>query len=339
MNPADAVPFGRTGLTVTPLGFGAAPIGNFQRPIAEPEVQQMVDAAWDAGLRTFDTAPLYGHGLSELRLGHALRARGRDDYVLSTKVGYLLRRPASGAANTRPWVDVPPFERVYDYSFDGTLRSIEVSLQRLCTDRIDIAFIHDVDVVNHGREHWAHHFETAMDGATRALQRLKAEGVVRAIGVGVNEWEVCEAALRRHDFDCFLLAGQYSLLTQPALDSFLPLAVERGAAVMLGAGFHGGILATGAVPGAKYDYAPAPPAVLEKVRRIEAVCARHAVPLKAAALQFLVAHPAIPTVIPGTRTAAQLKENVAAFAHPIPMDFWAELKHEGLLPSEAPTPG
>jgi D-threo-aldose 1-dehydrogenase len=338
MDPAATVPFGRTGIPVTALGFGAAPIGNFLKAIAEAEVQAMVDAAWDAGLRYFDTAPLYGHGLSELRLGHALRGRPRDAYVLSTKVGYLLQRPPRGPASTRPWVDVPPFERVYDYGFDGTLRSIEDSLQRLGTDHIDIAFIHDVDVINHGAERQAAHFATAMDGAWRALLRLRDEGAVRAIGVGVNEWEVCEAALRAHDFDGFLLAGQYSLLQQGALDSFLPLCIDRGAAVVLGGGFHGGILATGAVPGAKYDYAPAPEAVMARVRRIEAVCARHGVSLKAAALQFLVAHPAIPTVIPGTRTEAQMHANLEAFTAPIPAELWAELKADGLLREDAPTP-
>lgn len=225
----------------------------------------------------------------------------------------------------------------FDYSYDGTMRAFEDSLQRLGLERMDMCFIHDIDVFTRGSEQ-PEVFEQAMDGAWRALERLRAEKVVKAIGVGVNEWQVCEQALLRRDFDCFLLAGRYTLLEQDALDSFLPLCQERGAAVVVGGGFNSGILATGAREGAKYNYAPAPREILEKVARIEAVCAAYNVPLAAAALQFVVAHPAVPSFMAGTRTIEQLEQNLAWFSHPIPTDFWADLKHKGLLRDDAPVP-
>lgn len=320
------------------MGYGAAPIGNIFRPISETEAAAMIDAAWDAGVRYFDTAPMYGHGLSEARLGAALRWRPRDDYVLSTKVGRVLTAKRRQDIEFAPWVDGLPFAMRFDYSYDGTMRSIEDSLQRTGLERFDIAFIHDCDGFTHGPERQPGRFREAMDGAWRALDRLRAEGTVRAIGVGVNEWEVCLAALRERDFDCFLLAGRYTLLEQDALDEFLPLCEARDAAVVLGGGYNSGILATGAVSGAKYNYGPAPEPILEKTRRIEAVCARHGIPLKAAALQFVLAHPAIPTNVPGTRTVAQMAENLAIFRTEIPAAFWQELRHQGLIRQDAPLP-
>lgn len=328
---------GRTALDVTLMGFGAAPIGNFLRTIAEAESEAMIHAAWQAGIRYFDTAPMYGHGLSEARIGHGLRWYPRKDFVLSTKVGRLLKAKPRSQIDFRPWVDALPFEVIFDYSYDGTLRSIEDSLQRLGLESIDIAFIHDCDTFTHG-DRQPEVFRQAMDGAGRALIRLRDEGVVKAIGLGVNEWEVCLAALRQQDFDCFLLAGRYTLLEQEALNEFLPLCQQRNAAVVLGAGYNSGILATGAVPGAKYNYAPAPPAIMEKVRRIEAVCKRHAVPLKAAALQFVLGHPCIVTNVLGTRTVAQLEDNIAQFKTMIPIAFWEALKQEGLVREDAPLP-
>ena len=338
MDPATKRRFGRAPLEVTAMGYGAAPIGNIFRPVAEEEAAAMIRAAWDAGVRYFDTAPMYGHGLSEARLGAALRWYPRDEYVLSSKVGRVLTAAPRHEIDFTPWVDGLPFKMRFDYSYDGALRSIEDSLQRLGLDRIDIAFIHDCDVFTHGPERQPGRFAEAMDGAWRALDRLRSEGVLKAIGVGVNEWQVCLEALRRRDFDCFLLAGRYTLLEQEALDEFLPLCEARGAAVVLGGGFNSGILATGAVPGAKYNYGPAPEPILERTRRIEAVCRRHGVPLKAVALQFVLAHPAVPTNIPGTRTVAQIEENLATFRTDVPADFWAELKREGLIRQDAPVP-
>jgi len=337
MNPSQKRRLGRVDLEVTAFAFGAAPIGNIFRPITEQESDAMVQHAWDAGVRFYDTAPMYGHGLSELRTGHSLRWKRRDDFVLASKVGRVLKPARRDTIDFAPWVDGAPFTMHFDYSYDGTMRSFEDSLQRLGLERMDVCFIHDIDVFTRGAEQPAV-FEQAMDGCWRALERLRSEGLVKAIGVGVNEWQVCHEALKRRDFDCFLLAGRYTLLEQDALDEFLPLCQKRGAAVVVGGGFNSGILATGARPGAKYNYAPAPQPILDKVARIEAVCTAHGVPLPAAALQFVVAHPAIPSFIAGTRTVEQLRQNLAWFSHPIPADFWADLKRLGLLREDAPVP-
>lgn len=337
MRAGTRVPFGRTGLEVTAMSFGAAPIGNFLKPIGEEVAKAMVDAAWEGGIRTFDTSPLYGHGLSELRLGAALRWRRRDDYVLSTKVGRLLEPAKRETIDFAPWVDAGAFRLRFDYSHDGAMRSVEDSLQRLGLERIDIALVHDCDRFNFGEEQ-PEVFEQAMNGAAKALLRLRDEGVVKAVGLGVNEWEVCHVGLLRHDFDAFLLAGRYTLLEQEALDPFLALCVERGAGVIVGGGFNSGILATGAVPGAKYNYSPAPEDVMARVGKIEAVCAEFHVPLPAAALQFVTAHPAVPTFCAGTRTVQQLEQNVKWLEAPISDDFWRALKDRGLLREDAPVP-
>ena len=338
MDPAKKRRFGRVDLDVTLMGYGAAPIGNIFRPVAEEEAAAMIHAAWNAGVRCFDTAPMYGHGLSEARLGAGLRWYPRHEYVVSSKVGRLLAAAPRKEIEFAPWVDGLPFRMRFDYSYDGAMRSIEDSLQRLGLEHIDIAFIHDCDVFTHGPQHQPGRFREAMDGAWRALDRLRSEGVLKAIGVGVNEWQVCLEALQQRDFDCFLLAGRYTLLEQEALDEFLPLCEARGAAVVLGGGYNSGILATGAVPGAKYNYGPAPEPIMERTRRIEAVCARHGVPLKAVALQFVLAHPAIPTNVPGARTVAQMEENLAVFRTEVPAAVWDELKREGLIRQDAPVP-
>jgi len=337
MHPGEKRKFGRTDLEVTAFGFGTAPLGNIFREVDEETSQAMFTHAWEAGERFFDSAPTYGHGLSELRTGHALRWEKRDDFVLASKVGRLLRPAKRETIDFAPWVNAAPFTLHFDYSYDGTMRAFEDSLQRLGLERMDMCFIHDIDVFTRGGEQ-PEVFEQAMEGAWRALEKLRSEKLVKAIGVGVNEWEVCHEALKRHDFDCFLLAGRYTLLEQEALDAFLPLCEARGVAVVVGGGFNSGILATGAKDGAKYNYAPAPRDILEKVAKIEAVCAEHGVPLAAAALQFVVAHPAVPSFMAGTRTVEQLEQNLAWFAHPIPAAFWADLKHKGLLREDAPVP-
>lgn len=337
MTPSDTRKFGRTDLEVTSFAFGTAPVGNIFREIDDQTSRAMFDHAWDAGVRYFDTAPMYGHGLSELRTSEALRWRNRDDYVLSSKVGRLLRPARRDSIDFAPWVNAAPFEMEFDYSYDGTMRSFEDSLQRLALEHIDILFIHDIDVYTRGAEQ-PEVFRQAMDGCYKALARLRDEKVVKAIGVGVNEWQVCHEALKQRDFDCFLLAGRYTLLEQDALDEFLPLCEARGAAVVVGGGFNSGILATGAKPGAKYNYAPAPAEIMDRVAKIEAVCAEYGVPLAAAALQFVVAHPAVPAFCAGTRTAQQLDQNLAWFQHPIPAEFWAALKAKGLLREDAPVP-
>lgn len=337
MQPTDRNPLARTGLDVTRFAFGTAPVGNIFREIGEETSAAMFDRAWDAGVRYFDTAPMYGHGLSELRTGHALRWRNRDDYVLSSKVGRRLHPAPRGSIDFAPWVNAAPFRMEFDYSYDGTMRGFEDSLQRLALERIDILFIHDIDVYTRGDEQ-PEVFRQAMDGCYKALERLRDEKVVSAIGVGVNEWQVCHEALKQRDFDCFLLAGRYTLLEQEALDEFLPLCEQRGASVVVGGGFNSGILATGAKPGAKYNYAPAPAEILQRVARIETVCAEYGVALAAAALQFVVAHPAVASFCAGTRTVAQLDQNLDWMRQPIPPAFWASLKQQGLLREDAPTP-
>ncbi len=337
MNSHHKNKFGRVDLQVSAFGFGTAPIGNIFREIDEATSDGMIQHAWDAGISYYDTAPMYGHGLSELRTGYSLRWKNRDDFVLSSKVGRILKPARKQDINYEPWTNAGRFTMHFDYSYDGTMRSFEDSLQRLNLERMDICFIHDIDVFTRGDEQ-PEAFAEAMDGAWKALSSLRDQGVVKAIGVGVNEWEVCQAALEQRDFDCFLLAGRYTLLEQDSLNTFLPMCEERGAAVVVGGGFNSGILATGAVDGAKYNYAPAPADIMERVRKIEAVCRDHEVPLAAAALQFVVAHPAVPTFMAGTRTVAQLEQNLSWFAHPIPSEFWAELKRQGLLRDDAPTP-
>jgi D-threo-aldose 1-dehydrogenase len=318
------------------VGFGGAPLGNLFAAIPEADAVGTVTTAYDAGIRYFDTAPLYGRGLSERRIGRALRGRPRESFRISTKVGRLLR-PTEGRPTDRAYVDLPALEVEYDYSEDGALRSLEASLERLGLDRVDTLFIHDIDRWTHGDAQPAR-FRQAMAGAYRALRRLRDEGVVSAIGVGVNEWEVCQQAAEAGDFDGFLLAGRYTLLEQEALRSFLPLCERRGLFVVIGGPFNSGILATGAVGDPRYNYRPAPPEILARVARIEAVCRRHEVPLAAAALQFPLAHPAVKSVIPGARSADEVRQNLALLRVPIPPSLWQDLSAAGLLHPDAPTP-
>lgn len=330
--------FGRSGLKVTDMGFGSAPIGNFLKPISEEESAAMINRAWDAGMRYFDTAPYYGHGLAEARLGHNLRWRPRHEFVLSSKVGRILKPDLRRSINFKPWVDGLPFHSVYDYSYDGCMRSFEDSLQRLGLEYIDVLFIHDADVFTHGPELQKVYFKQAMEGCYKALVSLRDQKLVKAIGYGVNNVEVMLDFQRQGDFDAMLLAGRYTLLEQDSLNELLPLCLKDKTAVVIGGGFNGGILATGAVPGAKWNYAPAPEAMMQKTAAIEKVCAKYKVPLPAAALQFLIAHPAVATHVPGTRNVAQMNQNIALMSHPIPGAFWLELKAQGLIRQDAPTP-
>ncbi|RZF24349.1 aldo/keto reductase [Paraburkholderia sp. UYCP14C] len=336
MNPVAKQKWPRSGLETTVMGFGAAQLGNFFRPITEEDAAALIKSAWDAGVRYFDTAPSYGHGLSEARCGQGLRWYPRDQLVLSTKVGRLLKPRKRAEIDFAPWVDGLPFEWHFDYSYDGTMRSIEDSLQRMGLAHIDIALIHEVDVYTHGSRQ-PDIFEAAMSGAAKALLRLRDEGVVKSIGVGVNECEAAREAIERVDFDCLLLAGRYTLIEQDALDTLLPMCEQWQVSVIVGGGYNSGILATGAVAGAKYNYAPAPEPILDRVRRIEQVCREFNVPLKSASLQFVVGHPAIPTIIPGVRSLAQLDENLRTFKADIPPEFWVELRRRELIRPDAPT--
>ncbi len=326
---------GRSGIELTTLGFGSTGLGNLYKAQSEDGATATVAEASAAGIRYFDTAPLYGFGLAELRVGAALRQLGREG-VLSTKAGWRLHRRGADDGPGSPadslFERAGPFVPRIDYSYDGILRSFEDSLQRLGTDRIDILLLHDCDRRNHGEDGYRQRFREAMAGAHKALVSLRDQGVVRAIGAGLNDWQACQDFAEAGDFDCFLLAGRYSLLDQSAAASLLPLCLRKGIGIILGGPYNSGILATGAVDGAMYDYAPASEAILARVRRIEAVCARNRVPLRAAALQFPLSHPAVTTVIPGARDAAEVAENVKLFTRPIPGELWEELCAEGLLP-------
>ena len=321
MNPTAGVGLGRSGLTVTRLGLGCAPIGGLYERVSDTDARAVVDRAWERGVRLFDTAPLYGSGLSERRVGLALQGRRRDELVLSTKVGRLLR--AGGKADVQ-FEGAPTLEPIFDFSYDGVLRSLDESLERLGLDRVDLVHIHDPD----------DHFEEARVGAYPALERLRDEGVVRAIGVGMNQSELLARFARETDVDCLLVAGRYTLLDTRALAELLPLCLERGIAVIAGGVFNSGVLAGGV----RYDYTPAPPEVLARVRRLADVCGRWDVPLSAAAVQFPLGHPAIVCVLVGCRSAAELDEDVALFELDLPAGLWEELRAEDLLPAEAPVP-
>jgi D-threo-aldose 1-dehydrogenase len=340
MKVSDRRALGGSGLEVTILGFGGVPLGNLYRVCSDAEAHATVRAVYDAGIRLIDTAPLYGFGMSEHRIGAAMREVPRDTFVLSTKIGRVLRAAEEpDKLDGRNFVKVAPYQPRFDYSYDGVMRSFEDSLQRLATHRIDILLIHDCDVWTHGSEEaYRARFKEVMDSGYKALAELRAAGTVKAIGVGVNEVQVCLDFARAADFDCFLLAGRYTLLEQGALDELLPLCTQRNISLIIGGPYNSGILATGAVPGATYNYKPAPPEVLDKVRRIEAACARHGVPLARAALQFPLGHPQVAAMIPGARSPAEAQQNVATFAAAVPADLWAELKHEGLLREDAPVP-
>lgn len=331
---------GNGGLTFTELGFGTAPLGNLYRAISDDDAHAILSLAWDSGVRYFDTAPLYGLGLSETRLNRFLRGKPRDEYVLSTKVGRLLS-PAT--AQTRDgigkWFDVPNRKEVYDYTYDGVMRSLEFSLERLGVDRVDILYAHDLDVFNHKTQNALDEkLNELIAGGYKAMLSLRDQGVIRAFGAGVNEWQSCQWMAERGDFDLFLLAGRYTLLEQEALDSFLPLCTERGIGIVIGGPYNSGILATGPREGAYYNYDPAPPEILDRVARIQAVCERHGVRMLDAAFQFPLHHPAVVSVIPGGQGVDEMRSNLAASEAPIPTSLWADLKGEGLLRQDAPTP-
>ena len=329
---------GNGGLTFTGLGFGTAPLGNLYRAISEDEAQAILARAWEAGIRYFDTAPLYGLGLSETRLNHFLRDKPRDAYVLSTKVGRLLKACAPDARDGfGKWFEVPARQEVYDYGHDGVLRSVEFSLERLGVDRIDILYAHDLDVFNHGSQAVLDaRLSEFMAGGYKALLRLREEGVIRAFGAGVNEWQPCQWMAERGDFDLFLLAGRYTLLEQEALETFLPLCETRGIGIVIGGPYNSGILATGPKTGAFYNYDPAPQEILDRVMRIEQICNKHSVRLVDAALQFPSHHPTVVSVIPGGQGVHEMESNLQAAAARIPPALWSDLKAAGLMRNDAP---
>lgn len=328
---------GARGPVVSALGFGGAPLGDLYARLDDAVAVATVEAALDAGVTLVDTSPLYGRGLSEHRIGTVLRRRPRDAVVISTKVGRVFGPAPEGVTRTEGYVGGLPFEGRFDYSYDGAMRSLEQSMLRLGVASIDIALVHDVDPWTHGDAARTRQDE-ALAGAMRALGDLRAQGIVRAIGIGVNDADVCERFAREADLDCVLLAGRYSLLEQPALDRFLPLARARGIGVMLGGVFNSGILATGAVPGARYNYREAPVDVRTRVAAIERVCAAHGVALPHAAVAFVLGHAAVSSVVLGAVSPGEVLRNAAMFELPVPAALWRDLKAERLLRADAPAP-
>jgi D-threo-aldose 1-dehydrogenase len=313
-------------IDVTPLGLGCAPLGNLYQAISDETATETVEAAWADGIRYFDTAPHYGLGLSERRLGAALAGHPRDEYVLSTKVGRILEPNPAGASELDDQAfEVPAaYKRRWDFSRDGVLRSLEDSLERLGLDRIDIAYVHDPD----------DHFEEAVLGALPALVELRRQGVLKAIGVGMNQTPMLAEFIRKCDVDVIMVAGRYTLLDQPALDELLPLCQERGVSVIAAGVFNGGILAT-ATPGTKYDYSDAPAELITKASRIAEVCEQHGVELPDAAMALPAAHPAVASVVVGAHNAEQIRANVARSRVEVPAALWADLIAEGLLRPDA----
>jgi D-threo-aldose 1-dehydrogenase len=327
---------GKTSLRVTEIGFGAAPLGNLFAIVTEPDAQASLATSWDNGCRLFDTAPLYGYGLSERRVGDALREKPRDQYVLSTKVGRLLHPGSAGQGGT-DFHSPLPFHAEFDYSYDATMRSFEDSLQRLGLERIDVALIHDIGRDWHG-DRQPEMFRNAMNGSAKALAALKAAGQIGAIGVGLNEADVCEDALQAGDFDCFLLAGRYTLLEQGPLDRLFPACQKRNVSIIAGGAFNSGLLALQGRPDAAYSCGAVPPHMAKRAAALNEVSARHNVPLPAAALQFPLGHPVVASVIPGARNAAEVASHWQWARLKIPAALWDDLRDRGLLHPEAPVP-
>lgn len=328
-------------LAAHPLGLGGAPLGNLFRAVSDADARAVIERAWAAGLRCFDTAPHYGQGLSETRFGQALRAFPRHAFLLSSKVGRILDPVAAAPSTQHGYVDVPPFATRHDYTRAGFERSLADSRRRLQMERIDLVYVHDLDRDTHGTA-YDRHFDDLCASGLPALAAMKTAGAIGGYGIGVNSVDAALATLREADFDVLLLAGRYTLADSSALAELLPECMRRGVTVVLGGVFNSGILATGAAPGpgrvATFDYVPATPAVLARVAALETLCAHHDVPLPAAALQFAAAHPAIAITLAGARSVAELEAVLAWRECDIPAAFWRALRAEGLVDATAPLP-
>ena len=315
-------------LDVTSIGLGSAPLGGLFAPVSDADAEATVTRAWSLGVRFFDTAPLYGFGLAERRFGAFLRQQKRDSYVISTKVGRLLRAPDDGVAEDEHYKGTPRERPVFDFSYDGVMRSVEESLSRLGLDRVDVLLVHDPD----------DHYDDAVAGAFRALQRLRSDGTVEAIGAGMNQAEMPVRFADAVPVDCFLLAGRYTLLDQGALDVLFPLCTAKGIGILLGGIYNSGILANPRTS-AKFNYQDADASLVARALELEALCRKHGTELKAAAFQFCQAHPAVTVVLTGARTAAEISENLAMAETEVPPGFWLELRQRGLVDPRAPLPG
>lgn len=339
MRHTRQVRFGSTELHTTTMGLGTVPLGNYLETMTDEEAVALVDAVWDHGVRLFDTAPFYGSGIAERRLGEALAKRPREEYVLITKVGRLLREDAppapeqfAGPGGRSMFLDIPPLNVKHDYSYDGAMRSVEESLERMGADRFDVVLIHDPD-------NFPEFYRQSVEGAFPALAKLRDEGVISGVGVGINQAEMLVDYTRDTDMDVFLLAGRYSLLDhESTITSGLLDAVKRDdIAIMLGGVYNSGLLARPDV-GATFNYTTAPTDLVERARALQAVCDRHDVPLMAAAIQFPLAEPGITTILTGVRSIPEIDQNVEMMNVPIPAALWDELRAEGFVHESAPTP-
>jgi D-threo-aldose 1-dehydrogenase len=341
VDPFELQQLGDTSIKVTRFGFGGAPMGERFVAVDNDTADAVLKYACTVGINYFDTAPQYGQGKSEARIGRILQTRPRDSFVLSTKVGHLYERPTDPAAFARTLQgNGLHFQIRSNYNYDSIMRSYEHSLLRLGLNRVDMLVIHDIDISQHGTQAKVdeHLHELTTGGGWRALDELKKAGEIKAVGCGVNELGTIPQILDRGEIDFFLVALPYTLADQSALDGEFPRCAERGVAIVIGAVFASGILATGSTPDSRYAYGPASQKIKAKVSRIEAVCRRNGVPLAAAALQFPLAHPLVTAIIPGAHSVEVLKQNLALVKHAIPPDLWTQLKAEGLLRADAPTP-
>ena len=316
-----------------PLGMGGAPLGNLFTVVPEADARASIDAAWDAGIRHFDTAPHYGAGLSELRMGASLRDRPRDDFTFSTKVGRLLHAAQDVPTEAEGFVHASPFRRRFDYSAAGAQRSIEDSLARTGLSRIDVVYIHDMSEDWHGPA-WTYRMEEGLQGAAVYLSDLRRQGLIGAWGLGVNKIEPCLVALEHATPDLFLIAGRYTLLDHTALAELFPACAAKGVKCVLGGPYNSGLLAGGNT----FNYEAAPAEIVARAQAIATICARHGADVKAAALQFCGAHPQVAAIIPGGRNAAEVTQNAAMMAAHVPGALWHDLRKAGLLPAEAPVP-
>jgi len=313
---------------VTSIGLGTAPLGGLFAPVSDADAEATIARGWSAGIRFYDTAPLYGFGLAERRLGAFLQQQPRDAYAISTKVGRLLRAPDGVAAEDDHYKSGQRERPVFDFSHDGVMRSVEESLVRLGLDRVDVLLVHDPD----------DHYDEAVAGAFRALQRLRADGTVKAIGAGMNQSEMLVRFAEAVPVDCFLLAGRYTLLEQGALDALFPVCGEKNIGILLGGIYNSGILANPHA-GAKFNYQDADPMLIARARELDELCRKHGTELKAAALQFCMAHPAVTVAVMGARNAAEVADNIAMSESPVPPAFWQELRARKLVDARAPLPG
>jgi D-threo-aldose 1-dehydrogenase len=330
---------GKTALSVPVLGFGSAHLGELYNLVTEADSVATVDAAWDAGIRLYDSAPWYGLGLAEHRMGYGLRHHPRNEYVVTTKVGRVLERPFEGSAfKSTTWAGGMPFQHRFDYSYDGIMLSYEQSMMRMGMNSFDALVIHDLDISYH-REEFGYRKRDLVNSGIKALEELKRRGDISAIGMGINTKEALETVAPIVDLDFVLVAMPYTLLDQASLHTGMAECVKKSISVIIGAPFASGLLVTGSGGNSKYGYANASADVQAKVRGIEAVCKAHNVALPAAALQFVLAHPAVVAEIPGAAKPHEVTQNVASFRSVIPASFWSDLKSQGLIDAAAPTPG